>query len=307
MTAPAPVYNDFSGIARLERSAREKDPEATREAARQFEAIFVKMMLKSMRDANSVLAEDRDRTYEEMFDDQIALELTRERGLGLADLLVRQMSRADAAAGGELDQSLLRSRIARSAEASPVSEQQAPAASPVPGREDFRPDTPESFLRKIWPLAEAAGEKLGVDPQAIAAQATLETGWGKRMIRDADGVSGNNLFGIKADRRWDGERVAVKTLEYRGGIAARESAQFRAYPDLAAGFDDYVNFLKGNPRYAEATAGGLTAGDYARSLQDAGYATDPDYANKIRDVMTSPRFEMTVSELKNPGGAPTSL
>ena len=128
------------------------------------------------------------------------------------------------------------------------------------------------------------------------------------MIRDADGVSGNNLFGIKADRRWDGERVAVKTLEYRGGIAERESAQFRAYPDLAAGFDDYVKFLKGNPRYTEATAGGLSAGDYARSLQDAGYATDPDYANKIRDVMTSPRFEMTVSELKNRGGElPTSL
>jgi len=307
MTASAPVYNDFSGIARLERGARERDPEATREAARQFEAIFVKMMLKSMRDANSVLAEDRDRTYEEMFDDQIALELTREKGLGLADLLVRQMSPASSAERGELNQSLLQSRIARSAEASPIDDKSAPAASPLPGREDFRPDTPESFLRRIWPLAESAGEKLGVDPQAIAAQATLETGWGKRLIRDADGVSGNNLFGIKADRRWGGERVAVPTLEYRGDIAKRESAQFRAYPDLASGFEDYVKFLKGNPRYAEATAGGLSAGDYARSLQDAGYATDPDYANKIRDVMTSPRFEMTVTELKNTGGRPTSL
>jgi flagellar protein FlgJ len=309
MSISTPVYNDFSGLANLERGARERSPEATREAARQFEAVFVKMMLKSMRDANAVLAEDRDRSYEQMFDDQIALDLTRGRGIGLAEMLVRQMTPGgDASTEAGLDQSQLKERIARRAMASPTADEApAPAASPLPGRQDFRPDSPEGFLRKIWPLAEAAGERLGVDPQAIAAQATLETGWGKRLIRDGEGLSGNNLFGIKADRRWDGEKVNVPTLEYRGGIAKRESAQFRAYQDLAAGFEDYVSFLKTNPRYAEATAGGLSAEDYAHSLQRAGYATDPDYANKIRGVMTSPRFEKTVSELKNSGGMPTSL
>ena len=306
MNSSAPVYNDFSGLKRLEAGAREKSPEATREAARQFEAIFVKMMLKSMREAGSVLAEDRDRTYDDMFDDQIALELTQRKGIGLADLLVRQLGGAVAEDSAPLDQDLMKQRIASRAEASPVADD-APPASPVPGREDFRPASPENFLRKIWPLAREAGERLGVDPTAIAAQATLETGWGKRLIRDGEGVSGNNLFGIKADHRWDGERVGVRTLEYADGIARREHAQFRAYPDLQSGFRDYVEFLTRNPRYEAATSGGLSAGEYAESLQRAGYATDPNYANKIREIIASPRFETTLSELKNEGDLPTSL
>ena len=303
------VYTDFRGLNELEAGARERTPEATREAARQFEALFVQMMLKSMREAGSVFAEDRDTTYEEMFDQQIALELTREKGLGLAEMLVRQLG----GTGGEepmaIDQSRLRERIDERLPSSPVpaTDAAAPAASPVPERQDFRPDGPESFLREIWPLAEQAAARLGVDVRAIAAQAALETGWGQRLIRDAEGISGNNLFGIKADGRWDGERVGIKTLEYDNGIAKRERAEFRAYPDLEAGFEDYVNFLRGNPRYSEATRGNLSAGDYARSLQSAGYATDPKYASKISDIMDSPRFSRVASELKNGSELPTRL
>lgn len=302
------VYTDFRGLNELEASARERTPEATREAARQFEALFVQMMLKSMREAGSAFAEERDTTYDEMFDQQIALELTREKGLGLADMLVRQLSgMAREESGPVVDQGRLAERM--DARHPPARAAAETTTTPVirESREDFRPDGPENFLREIWPMAKRAAAQLGVDVKAIAAQAALETGWGQSLIRDATGISGNNLFGIKADRRWDGERVAQNTLEYEQGVAKRERAEFRAYPDLQSGFDDYVNFLRGNPRYSDATRGGLDAKGYARSLQAAGYATDPAYARKISDIMDSPRFARVASELKDGSDVPTRL
>ncbi|HHQ13616.1 MAG TPA: flagellar assembly peptidoglycan hydrolase FlgJ, partial [Chromatiales bacterium] len=165
MTSTTAVYTDFQGLARLEAGAKERTPEATREAARQFEALFVQMMLKSMRDANSVLAEDKDTTYQEMFDQQIALELTREKGLGIADLLVRQMMQG--VSGQEdsktVDQGLLTDRIERHSDSSTLPSKAAEAAATSPAqRQDFRPDGPESFLQQIWGLAKRAGEALGV-------------------------------------------------------------------------------------------------------------------------------------------------
>ena len=168
-----------------------------------------------------------------------------------------------------------------------------PSALASARRSDFRPQTREDFVREIWPLAVRAGQKLGINPRAIVAQAALETGWGSRQIRDDAGVSGNNLFGIKADSRWTGERVTVTTLEYEGGLPKPQRAQFRAYPDLAAGFDDYVNFLKGNPRYGDALRSGDNAGLYAERLQAAGYATDPRYAEKIRSIINHPALDST--------------
>ena len=308
--ASTAIYTDFQGLARLEAGAKERSPEATREAARQFEALFVQMMLKSMRDANSVLAEDRDTTYEEMFDQQIALELTREKGLGIADLLVRQMMQGVAGErdGETIDQDLLVERTEKphATGVQPAGPARTTGPEDTP-RQDFRPDSPESFLQQIWDLAKRAGEALGVDPRAVAAQATLETGWGQRLIRGHDGISGNNLFGIKADRNWEGDRVSVSTLEYENGLPKRQYAQFRAYTDLQQGFQDYVNFLQSSPRYREALDGVRDAVDFARSLQEAGYATDPDYAAKIENIMQSPRFAQAIDELKDGGNLPTSM
>lgn len=311
------VYTDFKGLAELEASAQQRKPEAIRETARQFEALFVQMMMKSMREAGSAFAEERDTTYDDMFDRQISLELTSHKGIGIADLLMRQLGHGTEA-GQDLDQAQLRNRIATRAPSSPVEgsgdNSLVPAtagpagpASPVTPREDFRPDGPASFLEEIWPHAREAAEKLGVEVRAIAAQAALETGWGRQMIRDPEGVSGNNLFGIKADRRWDGDKVTVSTLEYESGLPKRQNAQFRAYSSLAEGFQDYVEFLKGNPRYDAATQGGLNAVDYAKSLQQAGYATDPDYAAKIAGILDSPRFNEVVARLKNNADVPTSF
>lgn len=318
MNTPSAIYSDFSGLNQLQADARERTPETTREAARQFEALFVQMMLKSMREAGSVFAEDRDTTYDEMFDQQIAIEMTREKGMGLADMLVRQL-------GGvvqqQSSQAVNQGQLPERMDARRPSSTQVPVTSAMPAttttpapptvtetaRSDFRPEGPESFLREIWPMAKKAARQLGTDVKAIVAQAALETGWGQRLIRDAQGISGNNLFGIKADQRWDGDRVGVSTVEYDNGMAKRERADFRAYPDLESGFKDYVNFLRGNPRYSEATRGGLDANEYARSLQAAGYATDPAYASKISDIMESPRFTQVAGELKDDSEVPTRL
>jgi len=325
MTANISTYNDFQGLSKLRSEAKVRSPEATREAARQFEALFVQMMLKSMRDANAVLGEERDTTYEEMFDKQISMEMTKGKGLGMADMMLRQLGGAEPAPAETPEPlALLLQRIPALGRATVPTLPEGvvpeltlpdarnlqlpvptlPSTNPSTNRSDFRPETREDFVREIWPLAVRAGEKLGVSPRAIVAQAALETGWGSRQIRDDAGISGNNLFGIKADSRWTGERVTVTTLEYEGGLPKPQRAPFRAYPDLAAGFEDYVRFLQTNPRYSDALRAGGNAEAYAQRLQSAGYATDPRYAEKIRSIISSPVLSPAVPALKSERDVP---
>jgi flagellar protein FlgJ len=294
VTTGISATHDFRGLAELRADAARQSPEAAREAARQFEALFVQMMLKSMRDANAVLGEERDRTYEEMFDQQVALEMTRGKGLGLADMLVRQLQLNAADAAGDA--------AATATPAPPPSGTQA-AARDAGG--DFRPASRLEFVRALWPHAEQAGRELGIDPRVIVAQAALETGWGSRQMRTDDGRSTFNLFGIKADARWSGARVGVTTLEYDGGVPAPTRAQFRAYGSLGEGVADYVRFLKSNGRYAAALADGGRGGDFAAGLQAAGYATDPAYADKIRGILASPAFDTALATLKAGAAVPT--
>jgi flagellar protein FlgJ len=323
---------DFVGLAQLKAQAGgDGDQKAvTREAARQFEALFVQMMLKSMREASAVFGTGEDTSYREMFDQQIALEMTKGKGLGLADVLTRQLGGTEAALAAtprapgaadviaarlkaapvlprlpgplapEIPDSLLQATAAPSLQfAEPAAH--TPAAPPLQAAQndwkDWRPATPEQFITDIWPHAAHAAERLGVDPRALVAQAALETGWGRNVTRTSDGTSGNNLFNIKADRRWDGPRVTVRTLEFERGVPRQEVAAFRAYPDLKSAFDDYVDFMKGNPRYAEALAHGREPAHFADHLQRAGYATDPGYASKIRSILTSPRLNAVVGQL----------
>jgi flagellar protein FlgJ len=295
MTTGVNLYNDFQGLARLRAEAGRSSPDAAREAAQQFEALFVQMMLKSMRDANAVLGEDRDRTYEDMFDQQIAMEMTSGKGLGLADMLVQQLRVAGTAqgAGNEADGDAPAATVVPTSPAAPRT-----ATTGTAG--------PTDFVRSLWPHAEAAARELGVDPRAIVAQAALETGWGSRQIRDEAGRSANNLFGIKADGRWTGRRATVTTLEYEGGLPVPQRAQFRAYDSIAAGVADYVRFVKDNPRYRDALAAGQDGTGYAAGLQAAGYATDPRYAEKISGIMASPALGAALQTLKFATGLPTT-
>ncbi|HFQ92156.1 MAG TPA: flagellar assembly peptidoglycan hydrolase FlgJ [Chromatiales bacterium] len=266
---PASLYNDMQGLSRLRGDARQESPEAIRAVAREFEAIFMQMMLKNMRQASlgeGIMDSDQGKFYQEMFDKQIAASLARKEGLGLADIMVRQLTRDRAGA--------------RPAEGVGRADGTAP---PFP--------SPAAFIERLKDLARSIGERLGVSPKALLAQSALETGWGQHMIRKADGSNSHNLFGIKADARWNGERAVTSTLEYVDGVAVKELSAFRAYQSYEESFEDYARFLRASPRYEAALRNGGDPVAFARSLQAAGYATDPAYGNKISAILNNSLFD----------------
>lgn len=254
--------NDFKRFDALRSTARSDDPKALREVARQFESIFTKMMLESMRAASfgdPLFGGDQADMYQGMMDDQLAVEMSRGKGLGLADMLIRQLSHGEnLKSPGE-------------------------AADSVKGELPLDDAAKQKFIDKLLPGAEKAAKELGVDPHAIIAQAALETGWGRSQPADATQGS-HNLFGIKAGASWRGESVASPTTEYANGVAGTEVARFRAYESAQGSVDDYVELLRDNPRYSAALNTGGDVRAFATALQRGGYATDPNYAQKLVGV-----------------------
>jgi len=157
------------------------------------------------------------------------------------------------------------------------------------------------FVRTILPAAKQAARQLGLEPLALVAQAALETGWGQRMFKAADGRESFNLFGIKAHSGWQGDVAVVDTLEYRQGIPRQEKAKFRVYDSLQAGLQDYVDFIRQQPRYQDAVASSGNTANYFQQLQAAGYATDPNYAQKILQVMNGSVLKEVRNLLKDSG------
>ncbi len=320
LSADPAVYTDLQGLAALRGRVRADgghDPETLRKVAGQFEALFVNMVLKSMREANldedGLLDNDQTRFYQGMYDQQIGLELSKGRGLGLADMLVRQLGGGSAAearpqspshpfatppvggsppapTGPRMPPGMVASRP-------PSSAGEAPATAAA---FDWPPETPADFVRGLWPHAREAASELGLDPRVLIAQAALESGWGRRMPRHADGRPSYNLFGIKADRRWDGERVTSGTLEYRDGVVSRERAVFRAYASPAESLADYADFIRGGARYRQALAQAGDAAAYVQALADAGYATDPAYARKVMTIYHGPELRDALAGLQGP-------
>jgi peptidoglycan hydrolase FlgJ len=270
MTAPTNInfFADFQGIAALKNDAKAQAPTALKEAARQFESLFTQMLLKSMREANksfgedSLFGSDQADMYQDMFDDQIAMQMSKGKGLGLADMLVRQLQGGvGATSPGE--------------EAAATPKTQAP--TPVASSKD-------DFLRTMRPHAVQAAREIGVDPEALLAQAALETGWGRSMPCNAQGECSFNLFGIKAGSQWSGATVNVPTLEFESGIPVRKVERFRAYDSPADSFRDYAALIRDSSRYASARGAGDNVEAFASALQQGGYATDPNYAQKIAAV-----------------------
>lgn len=279
MTAPIDTSFDFAALASLRNDAAQAQNAATlKEAARQFESLFTKMMLKSMRDANrafsegSMFSSSQGDFYQDLFDDQIALHLSQGSGLCLAEMLVRQLAQSG----------LVQSDDASAAQ--PVGAAAFPARTrDVSASDDHAPlaRSKEDFIRMMWPHAQRAGSALGVDPSALVAQAALETGWGRAVPTNSSGTSSYNLFGIKAGSSWQGATAKVPTLEFEDGVAVRKVERFRAYDSPAASFDDYARLIANNPRYANARGAGGDVASFASALQRGGYATDPNYAQKI--------------------------
>ncbi|HEY2402365.1 MAG TPA: flagellar assembly peptidoglycan hydrolase FlgJ [Steroidobacteraceae bacterium] len=326
----APVYTDLSGLSKLKRAAGTNDPKAIRAVAEQFESMFTRMMLKSMRDAvgkDPMFGSDQQEMYQGMADDQLSVQLSKGKGLGLADMLVRQLQKmgvkgagqaagaqgtgagqatGDANAGGVgIGGSNANTRgfriggatgtpgasftLGAKAAAAYRATQTASAPPTTSATSDV---TKTNFVQDLWPQAQDAGTLLGVDPRHLIAQAALETNWGQNLPQDSSGGTSNNLFGIKASAAWTGAAVNNGTQEFQNGVASNTTAQFKAYATPTQSFQDYVALLRNNPRYAAALNTGSDVHAFAAGLQRGGYATDPDYANKIAAVAN------TVNSLK---------
>ncbi len=275
--------NDFAALTALRKEARAQSPEALREAARQFESLFTRMMLESMRSASMgdpLFGSDSADFYQGMFDDQLAVELSKGRGLGLADMLIEQLTRAGMSEATQADspQAPDLSSNSGSSRETPVT------ALPLGATANWQPQNRQEFVTGLWPHAEAAGRALGVDPRVLLAHAALETGWGKSFPTSSDGRVSYNLFGIKAAGSWRGDSVGSRTLEFENGVAAQRLERFRAYESPAESFQDYVAFLQRSERYREVLGTGSDVRAFATALQRGGYATDPDYANKLTAV-----------------------
>lgn len=317
--AQSTMHADVQSLNSLKSDVRSAEKGSLEEVAAQFESVFVQMMVKSMRDAtmrSDLLQSNGMDTYQQMFDQQISVDLSRSGGLGLAQILVQQLSGNGAVqASGATAQ-----HNASTASFAVPSEQKAfpmgdaarlrvgtppPVAAPKPPVVDktstssqVLAETPEEFVRKLWEPAVRAGKALNVAPEVLVAQSALETGWGQKVIRREDGSSSYNLFGIKADSRWAGESATVSTLEYEEGVARKEQAAFRAYDSLEQTFDDYVHFLQNNPRYGDALRNAGDSRAFVQGLQDAGYATDPRYADKVMAIVEGDRYGETINALK---------
>lgn len=332
---------DVQAVDGLRMEARKTDKAGLEAAAKQFESLFMNMMLKSMRQAtsqDSLFDNDQTRLYTSMLDQQLSQSMA-SRGIGLADMMVRQLSGRSAS---NVPQDTSVPSTAQGASQPPAGEISSPTPpppgtaqpaqpqlcgpghpaspllpqplNPLPPQPQLSPQTnnlpPQpgqvppmtalqprqqvaAFQSRLMPHALEASQATGVPARFMLGQAALESGWGKREIRAADGTSSYNLFGVKAGASWKGPVVETVTTEYVNGVAQKSVEKFRAYSSYADAFRDYANLLRNNPRYAGVmaqAAQGMDAEGFAQGLQQAGYATDPHYADKLSRIIRTTQW-----------------
>jgi peptidoglycan hydrolase FlgJ len=276
----ASIYTEFSGLNKLKLAAKNASPDALEEVANQFEAFFLKMMLKQMRDASlgeGLFDSDQSRLYQDMMDQQLSLDLAGKRGFGIADSIIKQLQHTVKNSEKSTELNPLPER--------PHADRMMLKLSPDIQIRKNNFQSPKDFINTMRPYAEDAAEKLGVPANILLAQSALETGWGNKVVQHSNGQNSHNLFGIKADTRWQGEYVNVSSLEYTDGKARREFSNFRVYESYKQSFEDYVDFIKTHDRYRAALQNSGDGETYIKTLQDAGYATDPQYASKVIGIV----------------------
>ncbi|WP_194787997.1 flagellar assembly peptidoglycan hydrolase FlgJ [Pseudomonas sp. UFMG81] len=377
--ADSGAYTDLNRLSSLKHGDRDSDANV-RKVAREFESLFISEMLKASRKATDVMADedspmnsDTVKQYRDMYDQQLAVSMSREGGgIGLQDVLVRQLSKNKAAhpntspfprgdgpgpalwaskvaepvrtteaAGTRNDMAALNSRrlalpgkltdrllagIVPSAAtantaalpnrvdipqggvaagdwqpaktyAAPTRELQilGRAQPPLAPKKAFADS--DAFVATMLPMAEQAAKRIGIDPRYLVAQAALETGWGKSVMRNTDGSSSHNLFGIKASGNWQGGEARAITSEFRDGQFVKETAAFRSYDSYQDSFHDLVSLLQNNARYQDAVKAADKPEQFVRELQKAGYATDPNYASKISQIAKQMKSEQSYAML----------
>jgi flagellar protein FlgJ len=302
--AQANTYTDLNALASLKNAPA--SGATIKAVSEQVEALFLQMMLKSMRDAGEAAGEPESNEtgmYQDMFDKQVALTLSKRQDLGIARLFERQLGGQTPGGkasggnppGGEAPGLKSPSDVPAGA-ASPSQLKQLPAgalpdargraAAPPPTGANFS-EQAAGFVQQVLPTIRQAAAALGVNPLGLLAQAALETGWGRRTPRTADGTSSLNLFGVKAGSDWSGARAVADTVEINAGVAQQTRTAFRAYGSIEESVGDFARLLSSSPRYREAAAAGGSAEAYVQRIAKAGYATDPEYANKLNDVLNS--------------------
>lgn len=317
------LYMNMSQFSEMKLAAREHDASASKSVAQQFEGLLIQMMLKDMRAAakfDDAQHSSYMDFYTDMYDKQISLMMSQSGGIGLAAVLQRQLDPGYAQRqqsadidGNDLPVYRLPVQqhsswpITKDAEYFPlnpalkvhqlldsvVKQGEAKISQPAPGNsplqlESIEPfygwEEKQSFVKDLWPHAEQAASELGVSTEIVVAQAALETGWGQHAMKKPDGSIAFNLFGIKASADWSGQQVSQSTLEFRQGAMQREQANFRAYDSISEAMQDYVGFVQSSPRYQQALHHQGSDRHYIQGLQQGGYATDPNYADKVINI-----------------------
>jgi flagellar protein FlgJ len=301
---------DANSLSQLNLLARQNPNQALTGAAQQFEAMFISMLMKSMRDAtpqDGIFDSEQTKMFQSMLDQQLAQTMAK-RGIGLAAVMIKQLS-----PGGSQDPAGAAIRGTGTGSGGFTPGLVAPAASEPAGApgtadptntQDFpAPAAPQAantsslrdFADRMWPHAMNASQATGIPAHFMLGQAALETGWGRHQIRHADGSPSYNLFGVKAGRNWNGPTVSAVTTEYVNGAAVKTAQNFRAYGSYAESFRDYAKLLQNNPRYAAVLQNTSDAANFAKSLQHAGYATDPQYAQKLARIINSNVLRQSLS------------
>jgi flagellar protein FlgJ len=305
---------DVKSAGAQRKGANAGSPEALKGAATQFEAMFINMMMKSMREASpgeGMLDNQQTKMFTSMLDQQTSQNLAK-KGVGLSDILVRQLSKqneqalalgaepaASDASGipnaGKLASAAVAAKLQRAIEAAggAAAAARTDAQSGVPGGSAAAMDSGKgsqaahvrAFQSKLGSHADEASKATGIPAKFMLGQAALESGWGKREIKGRDGSESHNLFGIKAGPGWKGKTVDAVTTEYVNGKPQQRVERFRAYDSYADSFKDYAKLLTDNPRYEKVLASAGDASKFAHGLQKAGYATDPQYASKLTRII----------------------
>lgn len=311
---------DVRGLDVLRRAGHDNSPEALKAAAKQFEAMFLQMVIKTMREASpgeELFGGQESKMYQDMLDKQWAQVMSEGGGTGLAGVIERQLSANAGSAdtskpidlkplsGAGLFSGLpLMPAVARSAALRQTLQDSAASmadvagvasgAEPPPAVPRDIPAHARAFVDRVWPAALSASRATGIPAQFLVAQAALETGWGKAELSSADGTPSHNLFNIKAGSSWQGQTVSVSASEFIDGRWTKETAAFRSYGSYEESFADYARLLLNQPRYARVV-GAQDAGSFAKGLQQSGYATDPMYGAKLERIINGPLLRAALS------------
>ncbi|MBS0288369.1 MAG: flagellar assembly peptidoglycan hydrolase FlgJ [Proteobacteria bacterium] len=300
-------YFDMSALSTLKAKADDNADNTLKVVAQQLESVFLELVLKSMTEANNsikseIFDRDQEEFYQSMFNQQLALSLSKSGGFGLADVIYNQLKPK---AGHNDTQAILPNAPLRTTNDNPYLVADKAIVGPNVDVTHLVRDAEveqnvdeeihmvqikaptlnsiKEFIDTLLPHAKAAASLIGIDPKVLLAQSALETGWGKHILQHEDGASSHNLFGVKADKKWEGNSILAQTLEYAEDKAQQIKATFKSYDNYLESFMDYMNLLK-NKRYEKALNNAHDPKAFLTELHKAGYATDPNYVEKIMTI-----------------------